>query len=116
MIAESPDMELMVKTPGIDPESKIAAIEGICASAGTDSAVVNFLKVLVENKRLKLLPRMIDLYEIFYRAERGLVPCVVTSASPLSASQQSQVQEAMQQRAGAGATLIMDFTTNPLIL
>lgn len=116
MIEESPDLKLMVETPGIDPDSKINAITAVCAQAGTDDAVVNFAKVLIENKRLKLLPRMIDLYEVFYRAEKGLVPCTVTSASPLSDGQKREVEGAMQQRAGPGSTLIMDFTTNPLLL
>merc|ERR1719453_2154706 len=98
MISESPDLKLMVETPGIDPESKVAAIQAVCASAGTDSAVVNFLKVLVENKRLKQLPRMIDLYEVFYRAERGLVPCTVSSATALSNAQKTAVEGAMQKR------------------
>mmetsp|Transcript_26805 Transcript_26805/g.41663 ORF Transcript_26805/g.41663 Transcript_26805/m.41663 type:complete len:234 (+) Transcript_26805:66-767(+) len=116
MIASSADLKLMVETPGIDPDRKVDAIQAVCGAAGSDPAVVNFLKVLVENKRLKLLPRMIDLYEVFYRAEKGLVPCTVTSASPLSSSQMSEVESAMQKRAGAGATLIMDFNTNPAIL
>merc|ERR1719198_1480316 len=81
MMDESPDFKLMVETPGIDPESKVGAMEAVCKSVGTDPAVVNFLKVLIENKRMYLLKRMIDLYEVFYRAEKGLVPCTVTSAS-----------------------------------
>lgn len=54
--------------------------------------------------------------QVFYRAEKGLVPCRVTSAAPLSSAQQSQVQKAMEQRAGKGATLIMDYATNPAML
>merc|ERR1719502_245740 len=116
MMNESPDFKLMVETPGIDPESKITAMEAVCKSVGTDPAVINFLKVLIENKRMYLLKRMIDLYEVFYRAEKGLVPCTVTSASPLSSSQQSEVESAMQKRAGADKKLIMEYNTNPALL
>merc|ERR1712032_1546238 len=70
MMAESPEFDLMVKTPGIDPDAKNAAIEAICGKVGSDPAVINFLKVLTENKRMILLPRMIDLFETFYRAEK----------------------------------------------
>merc|ERR1712137_654150 len=105
MMVESKDFKLMVETPGIDPEAKTKALEAVCAKAKTDPQALNFLKVLVENKRLTELPKMIDLYEVFYRAEKGLVPCTVTSASPLSSSQMSEVEAAMQKRAGAGATL-----------
>merc|ERR1719189_1312966 len=116
MMQESKEFKLLVETPGIDPDSKVGALEQVCKTAGTDEAVVNFLKVLIENKRLYLLQRMVDLFETFYRAEKGLVPCKVTSAMPLSSSEQSEVKKAMEKRAGAGATLIMEYNTNPAIL
>merc|ERR1712217_962378 len=116
MMDESPEFRLMVETPGIDPEAKIKAIEAICGKAGTDGAVINFLKVLTENKRMKLLPRMIDLFETFYRAEKGLVPCTVTSAAPLTDAQKGQVKQAMEARAEKGSTLIMEYDTNPALL
>jgi len=116
MMAESADMKLMVETPGIDPKSKVVAIESICKAGDIDAAVVNFMKVLVENRRLPLLSRMIDLYETFYRAEKGLVQCIVTSAGELSKKEKTAVEKAMQARAGADKTLIMDYNTNAAIL
>jgi F-type H+-transporting ATPase subunit delta len=116
MMKESKELKLVVETPGIDPASKTAAFESICKAAGTDEAVVNFLKVLVENKRIKKLPRMIDLYESFYRAEKGLVLCQVSSATDLSSAQKSAVQDSLQKRAAKGATLVMEYTTNPALL
>eukprot|EP00931_Biecheleriopsis_adriatica_P035851 TRINITY_DN2065_c0_g1_i1.p1 TRINITY_DN2065_c0_g1~~TRINITY_DN2065_c0_g1_i1.p1 ORF type:complete len:231 (+),score=77.06 TRINITY_DN2065_c0_g1_i1:82-774(+) len=116
MMEESKEFKLAVETPGIEPEAKVAAFEAICSKAGTDPAVVNFLKVLVENKRAHLLSRMIDLFENFYRAEKGLVLCKVTSAAPLSSAQQAQVKEAMTKRAEKGSTLIMEYNTNPALL
>mmetsp|Transcript_87540 Transcript_87540/g.155264 ORF Transcript_87540/g.155264 Transcript_87540/m.155264 type:complete len:228 (+) Transcript_87540:111-794(+) len=116
MILESKDFKLAIETPGIDPESKVAAFQAICSKAGTDTSVVNFLKVLVENKRAHLLGRTIDIFENFYRAEKGLVLCKVSSAEPLSSAQQGQVKAAMTQRAEKGATLIMEYNTNPALL
>lgn len=116
MMAESADFKLMVETPGIEPEAKIGAIESICSQAGMSAPVVNFLKVLVENKRMNLLAKMIDLFETFYRAEKGLIPCKVTSAKELSSYEMEEVKAAMQKRAEPGQTLIMDFATNPAIL
>lgn len=116
MMNESKEFRLAVETPGIEPESKIAAFEAICKKAGSDPAVLNFIKVMVENKRTHLLSRTIDLFENFYRAEKGLVLCKVTSAAPLSSAQQSQVKDAMQKRAEKGATLIMEYNTNSALL
>merc|ERR1712151_916225 len=108
--------KLMIETPGVDPDTKVATLEAVCKKAGADGAVVNFLKVLVENKRIHMLQRVVDLFEVFYRAEKGLVPCRVTSASPLSNAQQAEVKKAMEQRAEKGSTLIMEDDTNPAIL
>merc|ERR1712190_625231 len=108
--------KLMVESPGIDPESKVKACEDVCSKAGADGAVLNFLKVLVENKRMYKLPRMIELFETFYRAEKGLVSCVVTSAAALTDAQKKQVQKAMEARAEKGSTLIMEYNTNPALL
>mmetsp|Transcript_14786 Transcript_14786/g.16081 ORF Transcript_14786/g.16081 Transcript_14786/m.16081 type:complete len:182 (-) Transcript_14786:28-573(-) len=115
MMAESQELKLAIETPGIEPESKVGAFEAICSKASMDGAVVNFLKVLVENKRAHLLSRMIDIFENFYRAEKGLVLCKVTSAAPLSSAQQSEVKAAMQKRA-KGSELIMEYNTNPALL
>merc|ERR1712137_172430 len=106
----------MVETPGIQPDAKVSAITAICSKVGADAATVNFLKVLVENKRMHLLAKMIDLFEGFYRAEKGLVSCTVTSATPLSSSQQGDVQAAMEKRAPKGATLIMEYNVNSALL
>merc|ERR1711862_292624 len=83
---------------------------------GTEAAVVNFMGVLVESKRMHLLAKMIDLFEGFYRAEKGLVSCSVTSATPLTAAQQSDVKAAMEKRAAKGATLIMEYNVNSALL
>mmetsp|Transcript_48396 Transcript_48396/g.90675 ORF Transcript_48396/g.90675 Transcript_48396/m.90675 type:complete len:230 (+) Transcript_48396:75-764(+) len=115
MMAASQEFKLAIETPGIQPESKVAAFEAVCAKAGIDASVLNFLKVLVENKRAHLLSRMIDIFENFYRAEKNLVLCKVTSAAPLSSAQQGQVKAAMQKRA-PGSELIMEYNTNPAML
>jgi len=116
MMEESSDFKLMVETPGIDPESKLNALGDISSQANLDPAVMNFLKVLIENRRMHLLVRMIDMYETFYRAEMGLVVCKVTSSEPLSDSQKMTVKTSMERRADPGSTLIMEHTTNPALL
>mmetsp|Transcript_27553 Transcript_27553/g.41666 ORF Transcript_27553/g.41666 Transcript_27553/m.41666 type:complete len:229 (-) Transcript_27553:180-866(-) len=116
MMEESKDFKLLIETPGVDPETKVATLEAVCKKMGAEPAVVNFIKVLVENKRIKMLARVVDLFEVFYRAEKNLVVCKVTSAAPLSSSQQGQVKKAMEQRAEKGAQMIMEFNTNASIM
>mmetsp|Transcript_28009 Transcript_28009/g.77404 ORF Transcript_28009/g.77404 Transcript_28009/m.77404 type:complete len:232 (+) Transcript_28009:92-787(+) len=116
MMAESKEFKLMVEAPGIQPEAKVAALEQVCSEVGTDPSVVNFLKVLVENKRMHLLEKMINLFESFYRAEKGHVLCKVTSAAALDSRQKTAVKKAMQKRAEKGSTLIMEYDVSPAVL
>merc|ERR1711862_730149 len=99
MMEESPQFKLMVETPGIQPDMKIAALEQVCKKVGTDPATLNFIKVLIENKRMHLLAKMIDMFEMFYRAEKGLILCKVTSAQTLTGAQQGDVKKSMEKRA-----------------
>ncbi|CAE8654945.1 unnamed protein product [Polarella glacialis] len=116
MMEESKEFKLVVETPGIDPVSKAAVFDAVCKKAGLDDAVLNFMKVLIENRRAKLLLKMINIFEGFYRAEKGLVLCKVSTAEALSAAQMTQVKDAMQKRAEKGSTLIMEYTTNVSLL
>jgi len=116
MMKESPQFKLLIDTPGIEGSAKIQALDAINQKIKADPAILNFMKVLIENKRLGLLSRMINLYENFYRAEKGLVLCQVTSAEPLSTKQQAAVKAAMEKRAEKGSTLLMEYATNPAIL
>ena len=110
------DFRLLVESPGIDPKTKVSTLEAGCKKAGAGEVTVNFLRVLVENKRINMLHRVVDLFETIYRAEKGLVLCKVTSATELNKSQQKQVKAAMEKRAEKGSELIMEFATNPAIM
>lgn len=116
MMDESKEFRTVIETPGIDPATKVEALQAVCQKSGADGAVMNFMKVLIENKRLAKLYKTIDLFETFYRAEKGLVLCKVTSAETLSETQKAQVKKAMEQRAEKGSTLIMEYNTNPTLM
>merc|ERR1712107_376675 len=103
----STDFRLLIETPGISPEAKVQALQSVCSKTGADASVLNFLKVLMENKRLDKLARVVDLFENFYRAEKGMVLCQVTSAATLGSAEQGKVKAAIESRA-KGSTLIME--------
>merc|ERR1719510_2267643 len=55
MMDESTEFKLLIDTPGIAVATKVAALESVCQKIGTDDVIANFLKVLVENKRISKL-------------------------------------------------------------
>lgn len=116
LMNESPDFKMVVLTPSIEASSKIGALTAVCKHQGCDDVVVNFLKVLIENRRISMVGKIIDLFETFYRTETGQLLCTVTSAVELTDKQKTQVKSAMVKRAEKGSTLIMEYDTNPALM
>merc|ERR1712098_563489 len=86
LLQESKDFKTFIETPGISPGEKMSALAGI--SKGWSSPLsTNFLYLLVENKRLSLLRKMVDAFEEFYRAEKGIILCSVSSAGEININQ-----------------------------
>lgn len=115
-MTESSDFKLFIETPGVTQDDKVKVLENLATKIKLDDTTVNFLKVLIENKRIGLLLKAIDSYEAMYRAEKGQVLCKITSAAALTDAVKKQVFAAMQKRAGANAQLIMDYEVNPALL
>ncbi len=61
----------------------------ICEGQIHDEAV-NFLKVLIENDRLKLLPQIAELYEQYKADDEGYVNVEVYSAYPLTKDEEKK--------------------------
>jgi F-type H+-transporting ATPase subunit delta len=66
--------------------------------AGGGDHGTNFLKVLIENGRVNVLPEIADHFETLRAGVEGTLDVVVTSASPLSKAQQSEISSALKKR------------------
>ena len=60
----------------------------------------NFIRLLVENQRLTLLPEMAALFEVMRAEAEKSVDVVVTSAFDLSEAQKQKISTAMKNRMG----------------
>ncbi|CEM28148.1 unnamed protein product [Vitrella brassicaformis CCMP3155] len=115
-IAESKEFKLFVETPGIPTDIKGTVFGSIAQKYQFQDVTVNFLKVLMENRRVGMLQKVIDVFEDFFRAHKGEVKCKVTSAKPLSAAESKEIEAALKKRAGKDAKLIMEWNTSPAIM
>merc|ERR1719420_1809271 len=87
----SSDFKLFIETPGVTQDDKVKVLEGLAAKIKLDDTTINFLKVLIENKRIGLLLKAIDSFEAMYRAEKGQILCKITSAAALTDPVKKQV-------------------------
>ena len=92
-----PSFRLFLETPGIKRDQKQNVVDDICKATKADDLTRNFLSLLLENRRLADLAKIVDTFEEYYRKELGQVMCTVTSSADLSIVQRKQVEEASTQ-------------------
>merc|ERR1712205_272000 len=93
------DFKLFVQTPGIGAQQKADALKAV--GKGFNPLSMNFLNLLLENKRFELVKKMVDQFEERYREDKGIVLCQILSAQELTAPQKQEVQKAAKSKARA---------------
>jgi F-type H+-transporting ATPase subunit delta len=110
-VASDDAMQVLIGNPSIDSDRQIDTFIGICGD-GLDQYGQNFVRVLAENKRLDVLPEVADLYEEMRAEAESTVEAEVTSAIPLSETQQTQLIAALKKRLGREVTLVTKTDEN----
>ena len=100
-IAADPRIGALVAHPALD-RSEAA---GLVAPPSCHASFLQFLDVLAENDRLALLPEISGQYEQLRAEAERLVRARVVSATPLSADEQSKIEQALRKRFNAEVTL-----------
>lgn len=115
LAVSDPSFKLFLETPGIKADQKQNVVEDLCKSTKADELTKNFLNLLLENKRLGDLSKVVDTFEEHYRKELGQVLCTVTSAMELSNAQRKLVEEAITARM-KGKQLVVSYDVQSSLL
>lgn len=111
VVASDALMQDMISNPAIETSKVVDVMTGVAGDKLNDTAR-NFLNVLAENRRLKVLPEIAELYE-HHRAEaEKTVEAEVTSAFPLSDAQKQQLVDALKNRLGRDVSLVAKTDEN----
>ena len=97
-----------IAQPSLGKEERLSFLRGLFAeAAGKDSVFAggsrhgtNFLKLLLENGRVGVLPEIAAHFETLKAQVENTVDVTVTSASPLSSEQQADITRALKERLG----------------
>ncbi len=92
--------------PSLSDEDRLSFLQGLFETAvGKGSVFVggsdhgtNFLKILIENGRVNVLPEIADHYDALQAQVEGTLDVVVTSATPLSDAQQAEISKSLKTR------------------
>jgi|SRR3972149_7937206 len=104
MVAVDQNVERLIGNPRVSKAQLTDLILGVCGGRlNKDSS--NFLRVLIENGRLSLLPYIAEQYENYRAEEEKVVQAEMVSAFPVNAVQQQKIAAALKARLGREVSL-----------
>lgn len=101
MIAESPDLARLVKSPVFTAEEQVAAVTALLAKAGIGGLAANLVRLVAQKRRLFVLPEMIRGYRDLVARSRGIVAATVTVAEQPSPKILDDIKAAIRDMAGS---------------
>jgi len=113
IVACDETMQQYIGNPHISRDDLAKLFLNICAEQLTDLGS-NFIKVLIDNRRLDVLPEIAALYELHRAEAERTIDAEVISAYPLSETQQNLLAEKLKQRLGRNVNLVAKVDSNLL--
>jgi F-type H+-transporting ATPase subunit delta len=96
MIAESADLERLVRSPVFSSEEQVKAVGAVLDRAEITGITANFIKLVADKRRLFFIREMIATYHKLNDSYRGVARAEVTSAAPLSDANLVSLKEALK--------------------
>lgn len=114
LLASSPELRAIMDTPAVPGSRKKAVLEQLAVRTGASPLIINFLKVLVDHKRIGILSQIRSAFELLLDEHLGYVRIDVASAAPLDDEQRKQLETEMMQI--SGKQVRMRTTVDPDLL
>jgi F-type H+-transporting ATPase subunit delta len=115
MVALSPALERMFKSPVISVAEKHALVDQLLDKTGADATVKSFCRLLADKGRLAALPAIAGCYGELLDAERGILRGVVITAVKLDAEKQKKLKAGLAKKAKS-QKLELEFNVDRAIL
>ena len=117
-LLESGEVVAYLGDPDFSDEQRLDFLTGLFAAAGIDllsgrdKKGGNFLKLLLEYDRVAVLPEISAHFERLKAEVENMIDVTVTSAAPISKSQQDSIATAMRKRLGRDVTITTEVNEN----
>lgn len=105
MLKGSTDLQSLVMNPLINRAQQKRAVEALGQTAKFEKLTINFLGVLVQNRRLSALQAMIKAFQDESAVRRGDVAAQVQTAYALTPAQTDALQKELSKALGSNVTL-----------
>ncbi len=97
-IVEDPTIQQVIANPKVDKPTLVKLMWEVCCDERTSQAAKNFVKLLVENRRLGAVPQIVLQYEQLKAQHQGYVKVNISTPYPITSAQQQAILEALQKR------------------
>ena len=106
--------------PSMTNPQRLEFLQGLFAEAVGEGSVfaggskhgTNFLKLLLENGRVVVLPEIAEQFEALKAAVENTVDAVVTAAAPLSGEQEREIAASLRERLGRDVRISTEIDEN----
>jgi len=115
MIAGSPDLTRLVRSPVFGADEQLKALQAILDKAGIKGLAANFLRVVTTNRRLFAVCEMIRAFRALAATHKGEVVAEVTVAEKLSDKNLDALKDALKSVTG-GKDIDLDMNVDPAII
>ena len=103
-IEDNVDLQLMLNSPVIKTEAKRSALSTIFDKK-IDKLSQDLINLLIQNKRLSLLPEVANQYTLLFDEHKGAQKAEVTTAIPLTAELEEKVLAKVKELTGKKVSL-----------
>jgi F-type H+-transporting ATPase subunit delta len=100
MIAESPDLMRLVRSPIFSADEQLKALGALLDQAGISGIAANFIRLVAAKRRLFAIRAMIADYGKLNDRFRGVTRAQVTSAAPLSDENVAALKDSLRAISG----------------
>jgi F-type H+-transporting ATPase subunit delta len=115
LIAESEDLQRLVRSPVFSAHEQVKALTAILDRASVTGMTANFIKLVASKRRLFAIRDMIRDYGLLYDVARGVAHAEVTSAAALSEANVAALKETLRAVSG-GKDVRLTAKVDPAII
>jgi F-type H+-transporting ATPase subunit delta len=97
---ESPELRILMGSPAVPRVNKLAVVEALVARLGAGKTLRNFLHVVLDHRRMALIPEIQLAFDEQLDKRRGVTRAAVTSADVLNDAEKAELRKVLEQISG----------------
>lgn len=113
--AASAEFRTLVANPFVSDADKTAAITAAAGAGKDDTTFADFLKLLINNRRIDMAGEVANAYVGYYRQQHNIRRVEVVSAAPLEPTVEKRIKDVIEKHIGS-ATMEFAAKVDPSLI